>query len=252
MNRKQLPILLLILFCCFSVSAFAKSFDELHVSGPCELTLVENPDSAGIIVLQPGQQQVAGLDVRSAGSALYVVLPPDALRDRLLKLTLYFNGPVTLIDTSGRAVVNTPAIKSENSLSLVSAGASVINIETLTAKNVNVSLSGSGVIDINGEAMASTINLSLTGSGKILADALAVARLSVTQRGSGKITLAGSARDCAVVGFGSGRVDLRRVVSASMNLKQYSTGQIFYPAGVHAVIDGKIENIHADKPYQPL
>lgn len=247
----------IILCVCIAVvtvgaDAAASGFRELHVSGPCEVRLIFNPDSAGIVTVARGSLHSSALMVRRNADAVYIVMPPDSIVDGLLPLKVYSSQNLTLIDASGRAVVKAGEAETRGHIAVVASGAASVSLAAVTANNVNISLTGSGIIDVAGGLTAATVNLSLTGSGKIKADAVATNRLSVTQRGSGKITTAGSAHNCAIVGQGSGIVDARSLVSADMNLKLFGPGQIYYPAGVRATLGGKVDNIHAVKPYQPL
>lgn len=244
-------LLILTILLSFTVAAKTAAatfvFDQLNVSGPCEITLIENPDSTGIVAIPPGQKSAEGLEVRRAGDALYVSLPANSLTQTLLHIKIYHTGRLNLINASGRAVVQTSDISDDHSLSIISSGAASLSFDHISAKNINISLSGSGKITLNGPTEANNLNLSLTGGGKISANKIAVDNLTVTQRGSGKISLAGSAHKCAVAGFGSGTVDARKLVSSSMDLKQFATGQIFFPAGIPAKLGGKTDNIHSTK-----
>lgn len=253
MSRRIGFILLTFTFALlFSAKMAASHFEELHVSGPCEVTLVCSPDSAGMVMMPKANADKHGLKVRRTEDAMYVILNPDSIVSGRLQLNVYCSQGLTLIDASGRAVIKGGFVDAGRHLSVVASGAASVMLDAVSAGNVNVSLTGSGSIKIEGEMSASNINFSLTGSGKIIADAIATTRLTVTQRGSGKIRLAGSAHNCAAVGQGSGIIDLRAVVSADMNLKLFGPGRIFYPAGVRATLEGKTSNIHAVKPYQPL
>lgn len=254
MTKRVLLILLtaFLTLSVFSVGLSASPFEELHVSGPCEVRLVFNPDSAGMVTMPRNVGSRHGLVVRRTDNAMYVILAPDSLASGRLPVNVYCTQGLTLIDASGRALVKGGLVDGSRFLSVVASGAASVDLGGVSAGNVNVSLTGSGTIKIDGEISASNINFSLTGSGKISADAITATRLSVTQRGSGKIRLAGSAHNCAVVGQGSGIIDARSLVSADMNLKLFGPGQIYYPAGVRATLDGKTSNIHAVKPYQPL
>lgn len=254
MTKRVLSILLTCFLTLSVVSAdlFASPFDELHVSGPCEVRLVVNPDSAGMVTMSRNVGSKHGFVVRRTDNAMYVSLASDSLASGRLPVNVYCSQGIALIDASGRALVRGGVVDAGRFLSIVASGAASVELEGVSAGNVNVSLTGSGFIKIDGEMSASNINFSLTGSGKITASAIAATRLSVTQRGSGKIRLAGSAHNCAVVGQGSGIIDVRALVSADMNLKLFGPGQIYYPAGVRATLDGKTANIHAVKPYQPL
>lgn len=241
-----LLILLVAFIPSFPVVAF--DFEEIHVSGPCQVVLRESADSAGMVVVEPGQPKVTGLEVRRVSEVLFVELPSKELPDRLLRLRVYYSGNIRLIDAGGRASVIAPAIHSDNALSVISSGAASVRIGAIVAKNINISLSGSGTVALEATTAASTLNLSLTGSGRIEVRSADVGHLTVTQRGSGRINLAGSARECAVVGFGSGRVDASGLVCKSMNLKQFASGQIFYNESNHVTVDGKSSNIHPVKP----
>lgn len=229
--------------------AGARSFDQLYVSGPCELHLVESADSCG---MASAGSDFSGVDFRYVGDAVYVNVASSAtVRGRKI-VTLYYDGHLHLVQASGRSLVMADNLNSADQLSLVASGASSVRIGRLSAANVNVSLSGSGKIEVEGELLASTLNFSLVGSGSVKAPAITTSRMTVTQRGSGRMTFGGSARDCDVVVRGTGSVDLRSLVAGEMGLKLFGEGHIYYPAGVRVTVDGDIKNIIQVKPYQPL
>lgn len=230
-------------------AADARSFDELHVAGSCEVDVVYNPDSAGIIVRHDNMDN---LIFSYAGSSLTVSVSSTPGSRSLSKLTLYCDTLLHVIEVSGRAKVIGKEIKSGQSLALVASGAASMKFDNVSAPNINVSLAGSGTILIPGELMASTLNFSVSGSGKVRAEAVTATRMTVTQRGSGKLVFAGSARDCAVVEKGNGSVDLQQLVAGKLDLKLFGEGHIYYPGGIPAKLGGKTENIIQVKPYQPL
>lgn len=232
-----------------ATAAIARTFDELHVSGPCELHLVESADSCGLV---EAGGDFSGVDFRYVGSAVFVDVNAYATVRGRKSIVLYYDGHLRLIRASGRSVVMADNIKSTDQLTLVASGAASISIGRLSAANVNVSLTGSGKIDVGGELLASTLNFSLIGSGSVKASSITASRMTVTQRGSGKMIFGGSARDCDVVGRGTGTVDLRGLVAGEMDLKLLGDGHIYYPAGVRVSIGGNTQNIIQVKPYQPL
>lgn len=223
-------------------------FDEIHVSGAVDVTLVNNPDSAGIVKYE----NQAAVDVRKAANALYILGQSVTSPTARVAVTVYAEGSVKVIEVSGRARLSAGEIKSPDQLAVIASGAASIALSGIEAANVNVSLSGSGTISIHGELTASTLNLSLIGSGTLKADAITASRMTVNQRGSGKMIFAGSARDCDAVGRGTGTIDLRGLVAGSMDLKLYGDGHIFYPSGVRVTTSGDTDRIIQVKPYQPL
>ena len=231
------------------IYADARGFDELHVSGPCELQLVESPDSCGLI---SSGGDVTGLDFRYAGNAVYVTVSNSSSATGRRCVKLYYDGHLQLVKASGRAIVRTEKLESSAQLSVVASGASSIAIGRLSAASVNLSLSGSGKIIVGDALLASTVNFSLIGSGSVSAEGITASRMTVTQRGSGKMDFGGSAHDCDVVVRGTGTVDVRRLVAGEMDLKLFGTGHIFYPAGVRVSLAGDTDNIKQVKPYQPL
>ncbi|MDE5567214.1 MAG: DUF2807 domain-containing protein [Muribaculaceae bacterium] len=243
---------LIIGFCVLIVGALVaegRSFDELHVAGSCEVHVICNQDSVGMLVKH---DDAVNIKFSYAGASLNVSVPSVPGVRNLPKLTLYSDTLLRVVEVAGRAKVVIDEIKSGESLALVVSGASSMSIDDMSAPNINVSLSGSGLISISGELTASTLNFSVSGSGKIKADAVTASRMTVTQRGSGKLSFAGSARDCAVVERGNGSVELQQLVTGKLDLKIFGDGHIYYPAGVPVKLGGNTENIIQVKPYQPL
>lgn len=230
----------------------ARPFSELYVSGPCGIDLVCSPDSAGIVLAQGKPDPDCGLDIRRTDDALYVKVEPKSVATGQVSLKIYTGPSLRIICAEGRASVTGAGLHSAGQMSLVASGASSLSLSDLSAGNINVSLSGSGKVSLNGEIAATTLNLSLTGSGKITVDGLAVSTLSQTLRGSGRMTVCGSAGKCSAVSSGTGNIDVSRLVSADMDLKLFGGGRIFYPAGVRVKTEGRISSIISVKPYQPL
>lgn len=243
-----------ILWMCLSVIALSvsgRSFDEVHVNGSCSLRIIFNPDSVGELV----RDRVSGsseISFSYGGSSLFISAPSVPGHDNLPELTLYSDSSLRVIEVSGRASVHVVALSSTSPVALVAAGAASLSVDEISAPNVNISLSGSGKINVSGQLTATTLNFSVTGSGRVQADAVTVSRMSVTQRGSGKLLFSGSARDCSVVERGTGTIDLRKLVADKFDLKLFGDGWIFYPAGVPVKIGGNSERIMQVKPYQPL
>lgn len=243
-----------ILCVCLSVmglSIYGRSFDEVHVNGSCQLRIVVNQDSVGELICDSGVT-LSSISFSYGGSSLFITVPSVPGSDKLPALTLYSDNNLRVIEVSGRSSVHVVAMNSTSPVALVAAGASSLYVDEISAPNVNISLSGSGKINVSGQLTASTLNFSVTGSGRIQADAVTVSRMSVTQRGSGKLVFSGSARDCSVVERGTGTIDLRALVANKFDLKLFGEGRIFYPAGVPVNIGGNSERIIQVKPYQPL
>ncbi len=251
--RRIFSILVCLTVCVLGLNAQtvkSADIDELHVSGPCALRVIHSQDSAGLLA---GQLSDA-VEFRRVGSAMYIAVNPSAVKVGRLPLRLYVGKTLSLqlLELSGRAEVSADSISSQGYLSLVSSGGASANVTSLSAPNVNVSLTGSGKIKVSGQITASTLNFSLVGSGVINVNGLTASRLTVSQRGSGKMIFAGSSRDCDVVVRGTGVVDLRNLVSGMMDLRMLGAGHIYYPSGVRVSLSGDSENIVQVKPYQPL
>lgn len=252
MNSRRLHLLLfLALFAAMSVFASGNAFDEVHVGGSCELHIVCRPDSAGRLIRHASASDAA-VDYSSGGLSLFISVTSTASPSGLPQLTLYVGNELRVIEASGRARVYLQTIKSSGAVALVSSGAATLTAGTVSASNINVSLSGSGKIVITDDLTASTLNFSATGSGKIQADAITATRMTVTQRGSGKLILVGSAHECSAVERGSGTIDLRNLVSGKFDFKLFGGGRIYYTAGVPVTTSGNTERIIQVKPYQPL
>lgn len=252
MNSRRLHILFcLILFVALNSFVSVNAFDEVHVGGSCELHIVCNPDSAGCLVRHATARDAA-VDYSSGGSSVFISVAAAGRPSELARLTLYVGNELRVIEASGRSRVYVRSIKSPGSVALISSGSATLTAGSVSASNINVSLTGSGKIAITDALTASTLNFSATGSGKIQADAITVARMTVNQRGSGKLTFVGSAHECSAVERGSGTIDLRNLVSGKFDFKLFGAGKIYYTAGVPVTTSGDTERIIQVKPYQPL
>lgn len=245
---KIIFLIIMIVGAVNKVDAAGFRIDELHVGGAVDVMLVNNSDSAGIVKYE----HQATVDVRKAANALYIVGKSSESPTARITVTVYADAPIKIIEVSGRARLSAGEIKSPDQLAVIASGAASITLSEISAANVNISLSGSGGISVLGELTAFTLNFSLVGSGTLKADAITASRMTISQRGSGKLIFTGSARDCDAVGRGTGTIDLRGLVAGIMDLKLYGEGQIFYPAGVRVTMTGDTDHIIQVKPYQPL
>lgn len=227
-------------------------FRELHVSGPCAVELRACPDSIGAVVALDDRPLPPSLSLRRGADALYVILPPDAVIHGRLRLLIYFDPDMRLINAEGRASVKGEGINSTGTLSVVASGPAEVSIGSSFARSINATMTGSGSLRLGTGVTASNVNVSLTGSGKVAVDGLAATKLTATQRGSGRMVISGSAKACAIVLHGSGMVDAHSLIASDLSLALYGEGRIYYPAGMHAHLTGHKDGIKAVKPYQPL
>lgn len=248
---RLLRSIVLLSLCAFAIFANARSYDEVHIGGSCEVTIVYKPDSVGMFIGKENSENVP-VDYSFGGTSLTINVPTVAGLKNRPAYTLYSDGHLRIVDVSGRSRVKVNQLESKTSVALVSSGAASLTVDALTAPNINISLSGSGMITLPGQLTATTLNFSVTGSGKITAETVTAAHMTVTQRGSGKLVFGGSARECSIVERGTGTIDIRALVGAKFELKLFGEGRIFYPAGVPVKLDGNTERIIQVKPYQPL
>lgn len=244
---RVLFLLIAVLTVC-PMNLIGAQFREIHLAGAVAVKLISCEDSISRIVYD----HQAPVDIRMTGGTLFIVGEATASPLSRVSVTLYGDCSVKIVEVSGRASLQADLLFSHDDLSIVASGASTVNIDEVKAANVNVSLSGSGSIDIGGSLTASTLNFSLVGSGSVKAASITASRMTVNQRGSGNMTFYGSARDCYAVGRGTGSIDLRGLVASAMDLKLLGSGRIYYPAGVRVTIGGDSDCIIQVKPYQPL
>lgn len=229
---------------CMGVSA--RTLDELHISGACDVNIVTVSDGNTDIMADETKVNVSHTNTSLSITSL--------LNDASSRASVSINSDChfRLIEVQGRAIVTADSLSSSDGLSIISSGAAKIDIARISAPNVNISLTGSGKIKVSQSLTASTLNLSAVGSGSINAYGITASHTYITERGSAKINIAGAAHDCSAVVHGTGTVDLRDIVASGMNLKLFGAGKLFYPAGVRVTLDGNSERIIQVKPYQPL
>lgn len=246
--KKAVSIFLAMLASVTAVTA-SSPFSELYVSGPCEVVLVAKSDSAGIVMAPDANSaSQSRLEVRRNANAMYIDVPASQYTTGKLALRVYCTGDISLVSASGRSVVDACPLRHAGNLTLLSSGPAKIKVADISAGHVNISVSGSGRIDVTGKTEASSVNLSLVGSGRISAVGIDAAKVSGTLRGSGRMTAGGKSSTAAFVVQGSGMSDCSKLKSDLFELKLFGTGRICYPAGVKVRKSGDVGRIEALNP----
>jgi len=128
---------------------------------------------------------------------------------------------ITMVDinavrVSGSGDINSVGPISSNNIDVSISGSGNININELSAENIKSSISGSADISLAGKNLANQMSASISGSGNIKAQDLAVKNVEASISGSG---------DCSVKAMDT----LRARIAGS--------GNIYYKG--NATIDGK-------------
>jgi len=186
-------------------------FDRIEVSGGGSMDILQDGTEALIIETDDNLMQYVTSEVR--GGTLYLGLE-TGLRSFLpsrLHFTLHVKD-LAGINTSGSWDVASASLHS-GKLSILISGSGKAKIDSLTADELDTTVSGSGELDLTGEVGKQDINIS--GSGKVLAGDLKSQSAAVSISGSGKVTV-------WAIGI------LTVHVSGSGNVSYYGSPQISY------------------------
>ncbi|MBK0404009.1 DUF2807 domain-containing protein [Adhaeribacter sp. BT258] len=158
------------------------NFDEIEMGGEFEVYLTQGP--AKDIVLE-GQENVLA-DVRTTTRNNKLEIDFRSHRVKISEpVRVYITTPeLTSLSISGVNKVRGLTDWHINDLALKSSGSGEIDLTLLGADNVETRISGSGEINLKGEAYSH--NLEISGSGKLAAFDLYTARTEVNISGSGK------------------------------------------------------------------
>lgn len=232
----------------------ANDFDELYIKGACRVDLREVADSTGMIVITADHSAYDAIEKQHAGQSLYISVAQGARpisRGGRIPVIVYCPRNMKAISLSGNGAIEGSGIVADDELALIVSGPGTIKLSDCSAQNINVTITGSGKIELGTGVTASNINCSLTGSGHIYADRLTATTLSGTVRGSGGISVSGSSPKSSFVMNGSGTIDLSGLVSSDLKLNLYGEGEIRYSTGTPVKSTGNVKNIKAVKTYNP-
>ncbi len=232
----------------------ANDFDELYIKGACAVDLREVSDSTGMIVITADHNAYDAIEKQHAGRSLYISVARGARpisQGSLIPVTVYCPRNMKVISLSGNGAIEGSGIVAVDELAVIVSGPGSIKLSDCSAQNINVSITGSGNIELGKGVTASNINCSLTGSGHISADRRTATSLSGTVRGSGSINVSGSSPKSSFVMNGSGTIDLSGLVSSDLKLNLYGEGEIRYSTGTPVKSSGNTGNIKAVKTYNP-
>ncbi len=227
----------------------AEDYNSLYVKGDCEIDLRYNPDSIGYVVIRSTMQMYENVEKVLASDALYISVPlavnASQRRKELQPIIVYAPTRLNSVTLSERCVLKSNEIRVGDGFTLTISGHSLININALTATDVNASVSGTGKIIINGPAMVSHINCSVMGSGRVVVDKLLSKTLSATLRGSGQINVAGTVSESSsVVVKGRGDVNMGDLSTGRLRAAVYGDGTVTYSPQTKCEALGNKNNIN--------
>jgi hypothetical protein len=127
---------------------------------------------------------------------------------------------LSAITTSGAWKVTSPSVRGDT-LSILTSGSGDMVIDELAVDDLETSISGTGSIDLTGEAKTETINIS--GSGKIETGDLRTQDVTVSISGTGTVTV-WATRTLSVEVSGSGTVNYYG--SPQVSFSQSGSGKV--------------------------
>ncbi|MBC8342802.1 MAG: DUF2807 domain-containing protein [Bacteroidetes bacterium] len=190
-----------------------KDFSEIHVNGPFEVYIIQNPIFE--ISLEGDQESIQSVRTLVSGHVL-TISTLDYRRCSPKNVKLYIKMPeLNRIRVYGNGYVKSIGLKSDH---------------------LEIELYGSGNIHFE-EIFSSFLEMQNFGSGKIVLDVNAKS-ISASIRGSGEILLSGNANSSELSISGSGKIKAMELLQNECQTKIYGNGHIY----VHAsqLIDAEI------------
>ncbi len=194
-------------------------FERVDVSGGGSMEIIQDGTEALTVETDDNVMQHITSEVR--GGTLYLGL--DSSQGSFLPSKLHFSLHVknlTGITTSGAWDVTSASIQT-GTLNIDISGSGKVIINALTADKLDTTVSGSGELDLTGEAKQQSIDIS--GSGKYLAGDLNTQDSTVRISGSGNVTVWASETLAAHI---SGSGDVSYYGSPQVSFEQSGSGNI--------------------------
>ena len=221
------------------------SFTGLYVKGSCEVDVRFNPDSVGYMIVRSTPQAIDDVEIALLSEKLYISATMQNDR-KLNNIILYIPNTLSIVSLSERCRLTVSSdIVIKDDISLMTAGSSIIDVSNISADNINLSVTGSGKININSRVIASYANCSVTGSGKINIQSIESNSFSATLKGSGSINVGGKISNTASVAVkGRGHIDVARLSTVLLKAVVYGEGYINCSTKTKCQATGNVANIH--------
>lgn len=150
-------LLALSLIAAFSIDAFSANqerqvgrFNEIDVSGPFLITLVQDQQYAGQIIINGSTEDISRVITNVKDQELNISMDGKKLRVQHIELTIYFDD-LQSIELNGAVHLKGGSPLKFNALSLDGSGSSTINLE-LTADKIELETSGKSSVTLSGKA----------------------------------------------------------------------------------------------------
>jgi hypothetical protein len=150
-------LMTLSLIVAFTLSVFSATqerqmgrFNEIDVSGPFLITLVQSHADAGKIIIRGSQQDIDHVISNVKDQELNISLQGKSLRVQNIEITIYFTH-LKSIELNGAIQLKANASLKFNALSVECSGSSNIDLE-LTADKLELETSGKSTIILSGKA----------------------------------------------------------------------------------------------------
>lgn len=226
-TKPMMTILMtLSLIVAFTLNAFSATqerqvgkFNEIDVSGPFLITLLQNQQYAGKIIIDGSEQNINRVVTNVKGQELNISMEGINIRTGVIELTIYIDD-LKSIDLTGAVNLQGASALKFTDLSIDCSGSSVINLE-LTAENLEMDTSGKSSISLSGKAQS--LNLDFSGASQFKGEKLELKHAIIDCSGASVVsvhaleTLSVDASGASVIKYyGNPRITKRDVSGASV------------------------------------
>ncbi|MDY0343787.1 MAG: head GIN domain-containing protein [Lentimicrobium sp.] len=180
-------LLALSLIAAISLDAFSATqerqvgrFNEIDVSGPFLITLVQNHADAGKIIIRGSQQDIDRVITNVRDQELNISLHGKSLRVQNIEITIYFTD-LKSIEMNGATQLKANSSLKFNALSLECSGSCSIDLE-LTADKLKLETSGKSSVSLSGKA--GNLEVEFSGASEFAGENLVVNQADIECSGA--------------------------------------------------------------------
>ena len=230
-TKPMIKILMtLSLIAAISINAFSAtqerqvgSFNKIDASGPFLITLLQNQQYAGKIIIDGTDQNISRVVTNVKDQELNISMEGMNIRTKAIELTIYIDD-LKSIDLNGAVYLQGTSTLKFTDLSIDCSGSSVINLE-LTADKLKLDTSGKSSISLSGKA--NSLDIDFSGASEFKGEKLVLKHASIDCSGASVVsvhaieTLSIEASGSSVIKYsGSPRI-LKRELSGTSILTQF-------------------------------
>ena len=255
MKLKHFSLLMIIAAAAFAACAGAETavtehrtsagaFTAVQAEGSLVVEVRQNPDSAGMVMVQASERALPLVKIGNSDGTLVVRLDkstPDYNRytREIKRVIAYCGRDLSLASQTGSGILKIGPLHTNTDLTAVLTGSGILEINGASCLNFTGSRSGSGVLKLAG-IKARNVSTSGSGSGVVSVDNVAATSFNCTVNGSGVATVSGSASKASLALHGSGVVNAKALSCPVLSVSVAGSGILNYNPSVQPrIVSGK-------------